>query len=92
MKPRGDEAVNVEAYNQFAAWVQILRGGFSGSGWFFAGYPFKLKKQLPGPPWYSHEQFNPAAHAGPYHYVIVRNESEKRPIFSAKHPEWRLAV
>jgi hypothetical protein len=92
MKPRGDEAVNVEAYNQFASWVQILRGGFSGSGWFFTGYPFKLKKELPGPPWYSHERFDPAVHAGPYHYVIVRNESAKRPIFTARNPEWRLAA
>lgn len=88
MKPPSDPAVNIHAYNQFGAWTQILRGGFSGSGWFTTGFPFEAKRMLPGPPWYEHEQFKPSLHAGPYDYVIVHNE--KKPVFGPNDTAWKL--
>lgn len=88
MKPRGDPGLNVEAYNQFASWVQIVRGGFSGSGWFNLGFPFRAKRSLPGPPWYSHEQFNFATQSGPYEYILVHNE--RRPVLPPGQTTFRL--
>jgi hypothetical protein len=89
MRPRSDEAVNIDAYDQFGCHIQIMRGGYCTTGWFASGFPFKVKSSLPSPPYHTHELFRPEEHAGPYDYVIVR--SEKEPIFSAQaNPEWRL--
>ncbi|UQA54672.1 hypothetical protein [Polyangium aurulentum] len=79
MLPRTDPAVNWEVYNQMAAWVQILHGGYSPSGWFDTNSLFKVVRHLPAPPHRQQEWFNPDVHAGPYHYIIVRNEP--RPLF-----------
>lgn len=88
MKPRGDPGLNVEAYNQFASWVQILRGGYSASGWFSFGFPFRVKKALPGPPWFSHERFDFATQSGPYEYILVHNE--QRPVLPPGQTSFRL--
>jgi hypothetical protein len=91
MRPRGDEAVNIDAYHQFGCYIQVLRGGYCATGWFDHGFPYKLRSELPAPPWHAHELFNAREHAGPYDYVIVRNESATKPIFDAQvSPEWRV--
>lgn len=91
LSPRGDEAVNIAAYNQFGCYVQLMRGGYCATGWFQLGFPFRLKSELPSPPWHTHELWNLREHAGPYDYVIVRNE--KFPIFDAQaSPEWRVIL
>ncbi|MBI5478096.1 MAG: hypothetical protein HY906_04530 [Deltaproteobacteria bacterium] len=88
MAPGSDPAVNVNCYNQLPAYVQILHGGYNPGSWDRPiTFPYKLIKRLPSPPWDRQEAFNPRVHAGPYHYVIVRNE--KRPIFPATETEWR---
>lgn len=90
MRPRGDEAVHIDAYHQFGCYVQIMRGGYCATGWFGMGFPFKSKSELPSPPWHTHELFNARDHAGSYDYVIVRNENSTKPIFDARaNPEWR---
>jgi hypothetical protein len=89
LPPRTDDAVIIEALNHFSSWVQILHGGFSPSGWYNIGFPFLLKRRLPAPPSNRDERFNPNVHAGAYEYVIVRNENEQRPLFTAAHPAWR---
>jgi hypothetical protein len=89
MLPRTDPAVNWEAYNQMAAWVQILHGGYSPSGWFDTNSLFKVQRHLPAPPHNRQEWFDSDVHAGPYTYIIVRNEP--RPLFSdASLPSFRL--
>jgi hypothetical protein len=89
LKPRGDEAVNVDAYHQFGCYIQITKGGYCATGWFKNGFPYKLRSELPAPPWHRHELFNARDHAGPYDYVIVRNENSKKPIFNGQeNPEW----
>ena len=89
LKPYGDPAVNVNAYNQWPSWVQVLHGGYSPSGWEpHIPFPYRIKKKLPAPPWNNQEAFSPQRHAGPYDYVLVRNE--KRPLFPPGNNEWRL--
>lgn len=90
MKPRGDEAVNIDAYHQFGCYIQIMRGGYCATGWFGMGFPFKLKSELPSPPWHTHELWSPREHAGPYDYVIVRNEdtNTKAAFDPQASPEW----
>lgn len=87
LKPRQDPAINIEAYRAFAAYLQILRGGYSANSWSM-GFPIKIKKTLPGPPWHTHEAFNPRTHTGPYQYIIVRNET--RPVLGPVASEWCL--
>jgi hypothetical protein len=80
--------VNVNCYNQLPALVQIMHGGYNPGSWDRPiAFPYKLIKRLPSPPWDRQEVFNPRYHAGPYDYIIVRNE--KRPIFSPTMSEWR---
>jgi hypothetical protein len=88
LPPRTDEAVIIEATNHLSSWAQIMRGGFSPDGWFNVGFPFLLKRSLPAPPWNRNEWFDPAVHAAPYEYVIVRNDKPERPIFTAQHRGW----
>jgi hypothetical protein len=72
---RTDPAVNWTVFDQFAAWVQIMHGGYSAAGWTETGHLFTPKRVLPTPPYWEHEQFDPDKHAGPYHYIIVHNET-----------------
>jgi hypothetical protein len=88
MRPRTDPAVDWEVYNQMAAWVQILHGGYSPSGWFDTNSLFKVQRHLPAPPHFQQESFDPDVHAGSYHYIIVRNEA--RPLFGEAPSSFRL--
>ncbi len=92
MKPRGDPAVNVHAWNQGSSWVQVLHGGYSQSGFTHSieGFPYGRTVQLPAPPWNAAEQFNPAVHAARYDYVLVRNQTV--PVFPDNDPEFHLAA
>jgi hypothetical protein len=89
MLQRRDLAVNVDHFNQLPALVQIMHGGYNPGSWDRPiTFPYKLIKRLASPPWNNQEAFNPRLHAGPYDYVIVRNE--KRRIFPPALREWRL--
>jgi hypothetical protein len=88
MLERRDLLVNVDHYNQLPALVQIMHGGFNPGSWDRPiTFPYKLIKRLPAPPWNRQEAFNPEHHAGPYDYIIVRNE--RRSIFPGPMTEWR---
>ena len=76
---RTDPAVNWAIFDQFAAWVQIIHGGYSAAGWGETAHLFTTKRMLPGPPYWEHELFNADEHAGPYDYIIVHNET--KPLF-----------
>lgn len=90
LPPRTDEALIIEGTNQFSSWIQILHGGFSPDGWWNVGFPFRLKRRLPAPPWNRHDLFDPDVHGVAYDYVIIRNESPDNPIFTDEHRAWRL--
>jgi hypothetical protein len=86
--PRGDPAVNVDAYNQFGSWVQVLHGGFSPSAWN-SGFPYQVTRRLPAPSWSFPSMFSPLYHGRAWDYVLVRHE--RRPLFPPGG-EFRLAA
>jgi hypothetical protein len=90
LPPRSDEALIIDATNHFSSWIQILHGGFSPHGWWNVGFPFRLKRVLPAPPWNRHDLFDPDVHGVAYDYVIIRNEPPDAPIFTSEHPAWGL--
>jgi hypothetical protein len=71
MHPRTDPAVNVEAYRQISAWMQLLRGGFTPSGFFQTEHPFRVVHALPCPLWYWHEGFDFVHHGEPWAWVMI---------------------
>jgi hypothetical protein len=89
LPPRIEEELIVDAPNQLSSWVQIMHGGFSANGWYNVGFPFLLTRRLPAPPWNRNEAFDPNVHGVAYDYVIIRNERQNKPIFTAAHTAWR---
>ncbi len=58
MQPRTDPAVDVEAYREISSYLQLIRGGFSPSGFYHAEHPLHLAHAPPMPPWSAHEAFD----------------------------------
>src|SRR4051812_44934511 len=49
LRPMGDSNVNVSAFNQFPAYVQLRHGGYNFYN-FSDGFPIRYKHRLPAPP------------------------------------------
>jgi hypothetical protein len=75
MHPRTDPSVNVEAYREISAWLQVLRGGYTPTGFFQADFPFKVVAPLPGPVWYAHEYFDFQHQGEPWTWVMIHGAS-----------------
>jgi hypothetical protein len=73
LRPMGDSTVNVSAFNQWPAYVQIRHGGYNFYN-FAEGFPLVYKMRLPAPAWSHAEGFDWKAHAEPYDYFLTFRE------------------
>lgn len=73
LRPMGDPTVNVSAFNQFPAYVQLRRGGYNFYN-FAEGFPLRYRFQLPAPPWSHAEQFSWETHADGWDYFVTFRE------------------
>jgi hypothetical protein len=71
MFPRTDPSVNVEAYRCIGAWMQVMHGGFTPSGFFNSEFPFHVINQLPSPSWSAHESFDIENQAPAWGWLMV---------------------
>ena len=73
LRPMGDPTVNVSAFNQFPAYVQIHHGGYNFYN-FAEGFPLLYRVRLPAPPWSHTDQFDWNAQSRPYDYFLTFRE------------------
>ena len=100
LRPMGDSTVNVSAFNQWPAYVQLRHGGYNFYN-FADGFPLVYRKHLPAPAWSHAEGFDWNAHGSAYDYFLTFREGwqyspMERPLADGKirlvaHAgEWRL--
>lgn len=73
LRPMGDAHVNVSAFNQFPAYVQIHHGGYNFYN-FADGFPLKYRFRLPAPPWSHAEQFSWQGDSWGWDYFLTFRE------------------
>ena len=74
LRPMGDPStVNVSAFNQFPAYVQIHHGGYNFYN-FGEGFPLVYRVRLPAPAWSHAEGFDWKLHSAPYDYFLTFRE------------------
>jgi hypothetical protein len=100
LRPTGDDAVNVAAFNQFPSLAQIRHGGYNHYN-FAEGFPLRYKTFIPAPPWSHAEDFDYSSMGKYWDYFLTFREGW---VFSpmdsaisagnikliAKRGEWRL--
>jgi hypothetical protein len=100
LRPMGDPTVNVSAFNQFPAYVQLRHGGYNFYN-FAEGFPLRYRYRLPAPPWSHTDEFTWDAHSQGWDYFLTFREGwqyspMQRPLADgnvrlvAHAGEWRL--
>jgi hypothetical protein len=69
--PRTHPSVNVEAYRQLGAWLQVLRGGFGPTGFHNTVHPYRVLRAPPVPHWSAPEGFDFEHQGKEWSFVIV---------------------
>jgi hypothetical protein len=73
LRPMGDSTVNVSAFNQWPAYVQIRHGGYNFYN-FAEGFPLQYRVRFAAPAWSHAEQFDWKMHSAPYDYFLLFRE------------------
>jgi hypothetical protein len=73
LRPMGDVNVNVSAFNEFPAYVQLRHGGYNFYN-FTDGFPIQYKHKLPAPPWSKAEMFDWNAYGEAWDYFLTFRE------------------
>lgn len=79
LRPMGDVHVNVSAFNQFPAYVQIHHGGYNFYN-FSEGFPLVYRVRLPAPPWSRADLFTWADAPGWDYFLTFREGWQYSPM------------